>query len=70
MIERLPKSHRYRLTEDGHRIALAYCRIHRRTLTPTLAATFDKNMPPKLGRVIRSVNEEIARLWTSQPLAV
>ena len=69
LIERLPKSHRYRLTEDGHRIALAYCRIHRRTLTPALAAVFDENMPPKLGRVIRKVDEEIARLWTSQPLA-
>jgi len=34
LIERLPKSHRYRVTErgGGHRVALAYnCRIHRRS---------------------------------------
>ena len=43
--------------------------IHRRTFTPTLAAIFDENMPPKPGRLIRSVDEEVARLWTSQPLA-
>lgn len=43
--------------------------IHRRTLTPTLAAVFDGNMPPKLGRLSRSVDQESAKLWTSQPLA-
>ncbi len=43
--------------------------IQRCTFAPTLAAVFDENMSPKLGRLIRSVDEEIARLWTSQPLA-
>ena len=54
LIERLSKSHRYRITERGHRIALAYCRIHRRTLTPTLAAAFDESMPTKLGPAAQS----------------
>ncbi len=69
LIERIPSSHRYRLTQDGQRIALAYCRIYRRTLTPTLATVFDNKAPPKLGRVIRTLDDEIGKLWQGQPLA-
>jgi len=29
----------------------------------------DGNLPPRLGRVIRSVDEKVASLWTSQSLA-
>ena len=32
-------------------------------------AVFDGNMPPKLGRLSRSVDQESAKLWTSQALA-
>ena len=69
LIERLPRSHRYRVTERGLRIALRYCRIYRRTLNPALSAVFDDNLPPKLGRIIRNVDQEIGRLWEGQPLA-
>ncbi len=69
LIERIPSSHRYRLTQTGQRIALAYCRIYRRTLTPTLAAVFDDKAPPRLGRVVRTLDDEIGKLWEGQPLA-
>ncbi len=69
LIERLPRSHRYRVTERGLRVALCYCRIYRRTLNPALAAVFDDKLPPKLGRIIRDVDQEIGRLWEGQPLA-
>ena len=69
LIERIPSSHRYRLTNTGQRVALAYCRIYRRTLTPTLAAVFDNKMPSKLGRVVRTLDDEINKLWERQPLA-
>ena len=67
--ECLPKSHRYRVAASGYRIAPVCCGIHWHTLTPTLAAVFDESMPTKLGRAIRSVEEQIGRLWTSRPLS-
>ena len=69
LIERLPRSHRYRVTERGLRVAVCYCRIYRRTLNPALAAVFDDKLPPKLRRIIRNVDQEIGRLWEGQPLA-
>ena len=38
LIERLPQSHRYRVTERRLRVALCYCRVYRRALNPALAA--------------------------------
>ena len=69
LIERIPSSHRYRLTQAGQRIALAYCRIYRRTLTPTLATVFDDKTPSKLERVVRTLDDEINNLWEGQTLA-
>ena len=69
MIERIPSSHHYRLTQTGHRVALAHCRIHRRTLSPVLAAAFDDKAPPKLGRILHSLDHEVRKLWEGQPLA-
>ena len=37
MIERIPKSHRYRVTDSGHRHALFLTRLHARFLRPGLA---------------------------------
>jgi hypothetical protein len=42
IIERIPRSHRYRLTADGLRIALFFSRTYARLLRPTLAEI----MPP------------------------
>ena len=69
LIGRMPSSHRYRLTRDGHRIALSCCRIYRWTLTPTLAAVFDRKAPARLGRIVRTLDDGIKRLWEGLPLA-
>jgi hypothetical protein len=37
LIERLPKTHRYRLTDEGLRTALFYTRVYSRILRPALA---------------------------------
>ena len=37
LIERLPKSHRYRLTDEALRTALFYTRVHSRILRPAMA---------------------------------
>jgi len=37
LIERLPKTHRYRLTEHGLRTALFYTRVYSRLLRPAMA---------------------------------
>ena len=38
LIERLPKSHRYRLTDEGLRTALFYTRVYSRILRPAMAS--------------------------------
>ena len=43
LVERIPRSHRYRVTEAGQRVALCYCRGQRRVLGPTLSAVFDSS---------------------------
>jgi len=37
LIERLPKTHRYRLTDEGLRTALFYTRVYSRILRPAMA---------------------------------
>jgi hypothetical protein len=39
LIERLPKTHRYRLTDQGLRTALLYTRVYSRILRPAMAPT-------------------------------
>ena len=41
LIERIPHSHRYRVTDEGLHIALCYQRVQRRALCPALSAVFD-----------------------------
>ena len=42
LIERLPHSNTYTLTDDGQRFAIFYSKVHNRLLRPLLAA----NQPP------------------------
>jgi len=42
LIERLPRSNTYVLTEEGQRVAIFYTKVHDRLLRPLLAA----NSPP------------------------
>ena len=69
LVERIPRSHRYRVTEAGQRVALCYCRGQRRILGPTLSAVFDDAIPPALGRLVKRFDDHINRLWQGQPLA-
>ena len=52
LIERIPGTRRYLVTALGHRVALCYCRTHRRVLGPALAAVADDRSPPVLGRLV------------------
>lgn len=61
MIERIPKTHRYRVTEFGLRAALFFTRIHARLYRPVIAEVM-ANAPPetsKLGRQFAKLEEEI-----------
>ena len=69
LIKRVSGTHRYHLTDAGRRVALCYCRVHRRALNPMLAATFEASMPPKLGRIVQAFDKQIDRLWEGTPLA-
>ena len=69
LIERIPRTHRYRVTALGQRIALCYCRAHRRVLTPTLAAVADSRTPPELGRLVRRFDHHVGRLWEGHKMA-
>ena len=65
----VPRSHRYRVTDRGLRIALCYQRLHRRVLCPSLAAVFDTDTPPALGRLVNRYDRHIQRLWEGQQFA-
>jgi hypothetical protein len=49
LIERLPGTHRYQLTETGRAIAVLFTKAHRRVLTPALA-TLDPTLPADLAK--------------------
>ena len=69
LIEKIPRTHRYRVTALGHRVALCYCRAHRRVLGPDLAAVADDRSPPELGRLVRRFEHNIERLWEGRKMA-
>jgi hypothetical protein len=61
MIERIPKTHRYRVTEFGLRAALFFTRVHARLYRPGVAQ-FLPNAPPQsagLQRALCKVESEI-----------
>ena len=69
LIERIPHSHRYRVTDEGLRIALCYQRVQRRALCPALSAVFDGDTPPALGRLVKRFDHQIQRPWEGHQLA-
>jgi len=59
LIERLPGTHRYRITDTGARAALLYSRLYARAIRPAFsAASSAVTAPPRstLGRVQRSLD--------------
>ena len=71
LIERIPHTRRYRVTEDGVRTALCYHRTHARVMTPTMSISFDPATPStaQLRRVLDAFDNEINRLWERRQLA-
>ncbi len=71
LIERIPFTRRYRVTDAGLRTAMCYHRTHARVLRPALAVVFDA--PPRaaarLNRAVDSFDSEVQRLWEGRQLA-
>ena len=61
MIERIPKTHRYRVTQFGLRAALFFTRVHARLYRPSLTQ-FSAKAPPqnsRLGRHFQKLEDTI-----------
>jgi hypothetical protein len=70
LIERIPRSHRYRVTLFGFRIALFYTRTHARILRPGLAELFSPDSAPTpLRKSFDSLDLTIARFCDQARLA-
>ena len=71
LIERIPFTKRYRITDDGLRAALCYHRTYARVLRPTLSVAFEApaRSVSRLNRAIKSFDHEIQRLWEGYGLA-
>ncbi|MFQ5506926.1 MAG: hypothetical protein ACE5F1_19315 [Planctomycetota bacterium] len=71
LIERIPKSHRYQVTDFGYRAALLLSRTYARTIRPTLSVAADPHLtrPTKLHRALATVDEEIERIWREDRIA-
>jgi hypothetical protein len=64
LIERIPESHRYRVTDFGLRAALLITRTYNCVLRPGLAAANDNNppAPTRLRKAVDRVDEEVIKL--------
>jgi hypothetical protein len=58
LIERLPRTNRYRLTPDGVRVAAFYTKVHHRILGPLLAPD-QPPAPPELRRAMKVIDQTI-----------
>lgn len=72
LIERIPKTHRYLVTDLGFRAALFLSRSYARLLRPGLANLVPDCEPPApvpLRRAFETVDREIQKAWEAQQLA-
>ena len=71
LIERIPFTKRYRVTDNGLRTALCYHRTYARVLQPAISVAFDApaRSVSRLNRAIKSFDHEIQRLWEGYDLA-
>jgi len=71
LIERIPKSHRYRVTPFGIRAALTITRVYNRLLQPALAAAHAQAppAPTPLRAALARVENAIDRAWRKQDIA-
>jgi hypothetical protein len=63
LIERIPESHRYRVTDFGLGAAVFLTRAHARVLRPGLAVAHSPMDPPELQRALAQVDAAIAKMW-------
>ena len=68
LIERVPKTHRYTVTDFGFRAALFLSRAHARLLRPAMSAvgSGDPPSPAYLRQAFRQVDHAVQRLWTEK----
>ena len=71
LIERIPRSRRYRVTDEGIRLALCFQRTYARVLRPSLSVIFDDaaEAPTPLQKAVQRFDREIDRLWEGRTIA-
>ena len=71
LIERIPFTRRYRVTDHGLRTALCYHRTYARVLRPAMSVVFDapSRSASRLNRAVESFDREVRRLWEGYDLA-
>ena len=71
LIERVPGTRRYRLTEEGLHTALCYHRTHARVLRPALTTATAPEAAPTapLRQLFAGFDQELAHLWQGQSVA-
>lgn len=71
LIQRIPKTHRYQVTEPGFRIALFVTRAYNRLLRPGLSV-LAPSLPPTsipLRQAFETVDQAIESAWIAQQIA-
>lgn len=69
IIERTPRTQRYRVTAEGLCVALAYHRTQARVLGPVLSATLDGESTTRLRAAVAIYDREVDRAWHGHALA-
>jgi hypothetical protein len=71
LIRRIPRTHRYEVTESGFRSALFLTRAYARLLRPGMAIITDPQPPAStvLADAISKIDRAIERLWNQQEIA-
>jgi hypothetical protein len=71
LIERIPKTHRYQVTEFGLRSALFFTRFYARILRPGLAIVMPQEVPPtsKLRTSFETLEREVEHWCEAAKLA-
>ncbi len=69
IIERVPRTQRYRVTAEGLCVALVYHRTQARVLGPVLSATLDGESTTRLRAAVAIYDREVDRAWHGHALA-
>lgn len=71
LIERILRSRRYRVTDEGIRLALCFQRSYARVLRPSLSVIFDDAVedPTPLQKVVQRFDREVDCLWQGKAVA-